>query len=141
MHTGTCKISKLQPRGISRKKRKEGGELCLDWDRSYLAPMKYCLRFEEETSTLLLGTEQALQLLDCLFVTLLRASQFKHSLKNIFLWGALALIAPPPPPPPPPQIRPGVPMASHNYDSPRIISVCTLCHQGSILYNASFMAA
>ena len=32
-------------------------------------PMKYCLKFEEETSTprhCLLGAEQALQLLDCL---------------------------------------------------------------------------
>ena len=28
-----------------------GGELCLDWYRSYLAPMKYCPRFMEETST------------------------------------------------------------------------------------------
>ena len=40
----------------SRKKGKGGGrgggaELCLDWDRSYLAPMKYCLKFKEETST------------------------------------------------------------------------------------------
>ena len=44
-----------------------GAELRLDWDRSYLASMKYCLRFEEETSTsrhCLLGAEQALQLLD-----------------------------------------------------------------------------
>ena len=38
--------------GRIQKKRKGGAELRLDWDRFYLAPMKYCLRFGEETSTL-----------------------------------------------------------------------------------------
>ena len=41
-----------------------GGEGGLDWDKSYLASMKDCLRFEEETCTprhCLLGAEQALQ--------------------------------------------------------------------------------
>ena len=38
--------------GADPEKRKgDGAELRLDWDGCYLAPMKYCLRFEEETST------------------------------------------------------------------------------------------
>ena len=47
------------------EKKKGGGWA---WDRSYLVPMRYYLRFEVETSTprhCLLGAEQALQLLDC----------------------------------------------------------------------------
>ena len=36
--------------------KKEGAELRLDWDRSYLASMKYSLRFKEETDTLLQAT-------------------------------------------------------------------------------------
>ena len=41
--------------GLNSSRKKEGGggaELRLDWDRSYLVPMKYCLSFKEETSTL-----------------------------------------------------------------------------------------
>ena len=42
--------------GRTQKKRKGGGGgggalLRLDWDKFYLVPMKYCLRFKEETST------------------------------------------------------------------------------------------
>ena len=58
-----------QFRGTSRKKRKLYSIidyyyawilLRLDWDRYYLAPMKYCLRLAY-TLTCLLGAEQALQ--------------------------------------------------------------------------------
>ena len=38
--------------GADQKKKERGGgggaELSLDWDRSYLAAMIYCLRFKEE---------------------------------------------------------------------------------------------
>ena len=50
--------------GADPEKEEGGG-----W--AYLVPMKYCLKFEEETSTpqhCLLGAEQALQLLDCLSI-------------------------------------------------------------------------
>ena len=32
--------------GVAPEKKEGEGALCLDWDRSYLVPMKYCLRFE-----------------------------------------------------------------------------------------------
>ena len=44
-------------------------ELSLDWDRSYLVHMKCCLTGFKEAHCLL-GAERALQLLDCLFITL-----------------------------------------------------------------------
>ena len=72
VHIPTFKIALSQKAGIllymhvsgadPEKRKGGGGELRLDWDRSYLVPMKYYLRFKEE-NLCLLGVELALQLL------------------------------------------------------------------------------
>ena len=49
-HSGHCTPRDAAGgRGDPGKKGREGLTLLLDWDRSYLAPMKYCVRFEEKS--------------------------------------------------------------------------------------------